>query len=197
MYAPISGRIGKVIVTLGNLVGAAGKDTVLATLVQLDPIYVYFSPSDHDTTDILKSRNGGPITATLDFSDGSKFDGIGKLDFVNNQVDQKTSTVAMRVIMPNPQKILLPGNYVNVQLNLGDRPDTLLIPEKAITRIQGGSVVYVVDDKGIVDERKVATANSYNNMRVITDGLKEGELVVTEGSQRVRDGTKVVTKFEN
>lgn len=194
MYAPFSGRIGKTKVDVGNFVGGGGKDTVLATLVQLDPIYVYFSPSDRELHQILEAQNKGMIPVSINFSDGTTFPHEGKLDFVNNVVDQSTSTVKMRAIIPNPEKTILPGVYVNTTLSLGETSGALLVPEKAITESQSGKTVMVVDPDGEVDQRKVETANTYQGMTVITKGLKVGEYVVTEGIQRVRDGISVAFK---
>lgn len=196
MYAPFAGRIGKTKVHIGNLVGGGGKDTVLATLVQLDPIYVYFSPSDREIHQILEAQNKGPLPVSIKFSDGSEFPHEGKVDFVNNVVDQATSTVTMRAVMPNPEKTLLPGVYVNVILSLGEISNALLIPEKAISESQEGKTVMVVDDKGDVDQRKIETANTFERMTVITKGLNAGEKVIIDGIQRVRDGMHVVYRVE-
>ncbi len=194
MYSPINGRIGRTFVNVGNLVGA-GEDTKLATIVQLDPIYVYFSPSDEDLRVILKYRQEKAQPVDVVLSDGSVHPHQGRVDFIDNVVDPKANTVAMRAVVPNPEKTLLPGVYVQVRLFLADFPDTPLIPEEAVAEDQGGSYVYVVGTDNRVHLRRVKTPYTYKGQKIVLEGLKAGEKVIVEGIQLVRPDMVVRTKL--
>ncbi len=193
MYAPFDGRIGRTLVNVGNLVGA-GQDTKLATIVMLDPIYVYFSPSDEDVYKILKESKKGQQPVDLTFTDGTKYPYQGRVNFVDNEVNTTTSTLTMRAIIPNPDKTLLPGIYVNVRLHLKDMADALLVPEKALGEDQGGQYVMIVGTGDIVQRSYVKTGESFNGMRVITEGVSEGDMVVVDGLQIIRPGITVTAK---
>lgn len=194
MYAPFAGRIGRALVHNGNLVGAAGNDTKLANLVQLDPIYVYFSPSEQEMPKILKYKNENTLKVSLTLADGSKYPHEGPVDFVDNVVDSKTSTVTMRAVIPNPEKILLPGIYVESRLHLAEIPNALTIPDKAVAGDQAGSYVMVVDDNDKVEKRSVTLGDQFNEMRIINEGLKAGERIIIDGLQIAKPGTKVDAK---
>lgn len=191
MYAPFNGRIGRTLVHEGNLVGAAGQDTKLAILVQLDPIYVYFSPSDEDIYRILEAMKKAPLKVDITFSDGTKYKQQGTVDFVNNEVDPKTSTVTMRAVFRNPDKTLLPGIYVQSRVYLETIPDALTVPEKAVAGDHAGSYVLVVDDDDKVEKRPVTLGVLHDGTRVITQGVKKGEKVIIDGLQIAKVGSKV------
>ncbi|MFH1830523.1 MAG: efflux RND transporter periplasmic adaptor subunit [Pseudomonadota bacterium] len=194
MYAPFDGRIGRTLVNVGNLVGA-GQDTKLATIVMLDPIYTYFSPSDEDVYRILKEKQKGALPVDLTFSDGTKYPHQGKVNFVDNKVDTATSTLTMRATIPNPEKTLLPGIYANVRLYLKDMSDALLVPEKALGEDQGGQYVMVIVDNDVARRSYVKTGEPIDGMRVITDGVSDGDMVVIDGLQLIRPGMEVVAKI--
>ena len=191
MFAPFDGRIGRTLVNIGNLVGA-GQNTKLATIVQLNPIYAYFSPSDEDINRILEYKSKSPISAELEFSDGSKYKHNGEVDFVDNIVDSSTSTVTMRAAFPNPEKILLPGQYVKVYLYLSDLPNSLLIPEYAIAEDQAGQYVMTVNKDNIIEQKKIKTASSFKGMKVIINGLNKDDLVITNRLQMLKPGMRIV-----
>lgn len=191
MYSPLDGRIGRTLVNVGNLVGAGGQDTKLATIVQLDPLYVYFSPSEKDLRLILKYRQGKEIPVDVILSDGSTHAYPGKVDFIDNTADPKANTINMRAVIPNPEKTLLPGVYVQASLFLCDVPDTPLISEKAIAEDQTGMYVYVVGKDNKVEKRLVKVGFLYKHQKIIWKGLKAGDRVITEGLQMVRPGMVV------
>ena len=191
MYSPLYGRIGRTLVNVGNLVGAGGQDTHLATIVQLDPIYVYFSPSEEELRVILKYKQEDALPVDAILSDGTLHPYEGKVDFIDNRADPKADTVAMRAVLPNPDKTLLPGVYVQARLHLCDVPDTPLIPEQAVAEDQGGMYVLVVDKDNKVEQRRVTSRWTYKGQRIIEKGLKEGEQVITVGMQIVRVGMVV------
>jgi RND family efflux transporter MFP subunit len=190
MYSPLNGRIGRTLVNVGNLVGA-GEDTKLATIVQLDPVYVYFSPSEKDLRLILKHRQEKNIPVDLILSDGSAYVHPGKVDFIDNTADPRANTVNMRAVIPNPEKTLLPGIYVQARLFLRDVPDTPLISEKAIAEDQTGMYVYVVEKDNKVEKRAIQVGFLYDHRKIVWKGLKAGELVITDGLQMVRPGMAV------
>jgi membrane fusion protein (multidrug efflux system) len=193
MRAPFSGRIGRTLVNVGNLVGAGGQDTKLATLVMLDPIYAYFSPADEELQRILKYMNENELKAELTLTDGTVYDHKGTLNFVDNEVNNQTSTIAMRVTVPNPDKLLMPGVYVDLKLYL-DETDALLIPQKAIGEDQSGQYVMIVGSNDVVKKSYITTGAAYDNNVWVTKGVKEGEEVIVDGLQAAREGTAVNTQ---
>lgn len=194
MYAQIAGRIGRTKADVGNLVGQAGEDTVLTTIVPLDPIYVVFSPSDQEFLQIATEHAKGELSTTLSFQDGSDYPQRGTLEFINNAVNLQTSTVVMRAIFPNPDRVLLPGIYVNVHVLLAHAPDTVLVPTTALDETQGGYVLYVVDAKNRVDIRRVEAGDTVGTSRIITKGIHAGETVIVEGMHKVKPGMVVKPK---
>ncbi|MGH2898468.1 MAG: efflux RND transporter periplasmic adaptor subunit, partial [Solirubrobacteraceae bacterium] len=154
--APIPGRIGRILVTQGNLVGGS-EETPLATIVQLDPIYIYFSPSEKERLDVLRLRKEGlyvqrdEIEVRAVLADGSEFPDLGKLDFVDNTVDPNAGTVRVRAVFPNPDKTLLPGQYAKLRVLVARDVPVLLVPEQAIVEDQGGSTVWVLKDDGTAE----------------------------------------------
>jgi len=189
--APLSGRIGRRLVDVGNLVGA-NEETLLATIVQMDPIYVYFSPSERQLPQIARKNREGRLQVRVTQPGGSNYPHAGKLDFIDNRVDPATGTITMRAVIPNPEKILVPGQYVNVRLLLGEQPQALLVPERAVGTDQQGSYVFVLGPENVVQQRYVQIGPTYpDNLLLIEKGLKQGEQVVVEGLLRLRPGIKV------
>lgn len=192
--APLSGRIGRRLVDVGNLVGA-GEETLLATIMQMDPIYVYFSPSERHIPKITSHLQQGNLRVQVSQADGRSYPHAGRPDFINNKVDPATGTITMRATIPNPDKLLVPGQYVSVRLLLEDKADSLLIPEKAVGTDQAGSYVFVVGSDRVVEQRYVETgARHQDGMMVIEKGLKPGELIVTQGMLMIRPGIEVEPK---
>ena len=195
MRAPFSGRIGRRYVDVGNLVGA-GESTKLAELVQLDPIYVYFSPSDDDVLKMVKYQKKSPLKVNLKLTDGTEFPETGKTDFVNNTVDDQTSTVTMRAVVPNPDGTLLPGTYANVRVHVTDKSGAVLVPQKAIMQDQGGSYVLMIGDGREAHQKYITLGRTYDDKQLVTKGLKKGDRIVTSRLQIVTPGMKVWQKIE-
>ncbi len=191
MVSPLNGRIGRTLVNVGNLVGAGGQDTKLATIVQLDPLYVYFSPSEKDFRLIMKYRKETNIPVDIILSDGTKHPYPGKVDFIDNTADPKANTINMRAVIPNPEETLLPGIYVQADLFLCDVPDTPIVSEKAIGEDQTGSYVFVVGEDNKVKKRSVEVGFVYKHKKIIWKGLKGGEKVIVGGLQMIRPGMTV------
>jgi len=192
MYAPMAGRIGRRQVDVGNLVGA-GQSTLLATIVQLDPIYVYFAVPERDARNLLTQRAGGfPVTVAM--AGQAPHPQPGLVDFVNNTVDPTTGTFQVRATVANPERLLLPGQYAQVRLLMGTRPDAVLVPERATVEEQGGQIVFVVGPDKKVQRRTVTAGPASEGLRIIEKGLKAGEDVLVDGLQKVQQGTVVEPK---
>ena len=197
--APISGRIGRIHVDEGNLVGGA-DETVIATIVELDPIRISFSPSEKERLDGLRLRDEGryvqraEIEVRAVLADGSEHPYPGKLDFVDNTVDPTVGTVRVRAVFPNPDKRLLPGQFARLRILVGRDVPVLLVPAQAITEEQGGSSVWVVGDDGSVTARPIVPGIVSGDMRVIESGVAAGEKIVVDNLGKVRPGMKVAVR---
>lgn len=205
VYAPITGTIGRSAVTEGALV-TNNQSQELATIQQLDPIYVDLGQS---VTDYLKlkrniingtfDKNNNSQQAELFFEDGQKYNQKGTLEFSEVNVDQSTGMLAVRLNVPNPDHLLLPGMYIKASINEGIQKDALVIPQVAVLRqTNGTSIVYTVENEGCaptfkfcVGMRVVDLANEYNDMYVISSGLKSGDRVITSNLQKIGPGAPI------
>jgi membrane fusion protein, multidrug efflux system len=194
--AEISGRVGKLLRDRGNLVGGS-EETVLTTIVQLDPMYIYWSPSERERLEVLRLRKAGTyverdqieVTATL--ADGSQHPYPGKLNFVDNAIDPSAGTLRVRAVFPNPDKSLLPGQYANLHILVGRDVPVLLVPAAAIIEEQGGSSVFVVKPDSTIEPRAVQAGQVHEQMRVIVSGLTAGERIAIDNLGKLRSGMKV------
>lgn len=190
--APITGRIGKAGVTRGNYVTPASS--VLATIVQVDPIRVSFSMPDREYLDILelaKTQKAAAVRTTLRLTDGSVYPYPGERDFEDNVVEEQTGTIALRLRFPNTQSRLLPGSMVRVNIVSSSPTLDIMIPQEAIASDPQGDYVYVVDAENVAHRRDVVLGADSGAMRQVSSGLQEGETVVLHGLQGVRDGMTV------
>ncbi|WP_435954869.1 multidrug efflux RND transporter periplasmic adaptor subunit AcrA [Dryocola sp. BD626] len=196
--SPISGRIGKSSVTEGALV-TSGQTNALATVQQLDPIYVDVTQSSNDFLRLkqeladgkLKQENG-KAKVKLMTSDGISYSQEGSLEFSEVTVDQTTGSITLRAIFPNPDKTLLPGMFVRAQLEEGTNPDALLVPQQGVTRTPRGDASAMVvgkDDK--VEVRELKTSQAIGDKWLVTEGLKNGDRVIVTGLQKVKPGVQV------
>ncbi|WP_165482682.1 efflux RND transporter periplasmic adaptor subunit [Legionella gresilensis] len=194
MYSPIDGIISHKYVDVGNLVGA-GEKTLLANVVQLNPIYVEFNPSTSDFTELLKYRSNMPfkVEVTLPNDKNSRF--YGKVDLINNQVNVSTSTILMRAIIDNPKNLLLPGIYVDVRLTLANKSPAILVPIAAVMQNQEMRSVYIVTSNNKVQSRTVTVSGQQDENYIITAGLKEGDRVILNGLQKLQPGMEVIPQL--
>jgi membrane fusion protein (multidrug efflux system) len=196
--APIAGRAGRAQVTEGALVSAA-QGTLMATVEQLDPIYVNFSQSSTELLQIrrdiqagrLKASSLGRTRVTLLLEDGSIYERSGVLDFLGQSVDPSTGTVSLRAEFPNPNDILLPGEFVRARIEAGVRPDGITLPQRAVVLTADGANVMVVGANNVATPRPVKVGELRGAMWEIRSGLKPGERVITDGLQKVRPGSPV------
>ncbi len=198
IHAPIDGRIGLANFTVGNLVSPSSG--TLATIVSQDPIYVIFQASEREVLDYKRriaelSDKNGHVAVRVRMPDGSLYAATGESNFLDIQVSGSSDTVAVRAQLPNPQGLLVAGGVVGVLVEAGTPQTALVIPQAAIQIDQAGSYVLVVDAAKKVDMRRVTTGAEEGTGVVVTDGLKEGELVIVEGVQKVRPGQVVAASI--
>ncbi|GAA4177470.1 efflux RND transporter periplasmic adaptor subunit [Shinella granuli] len=197
--APISGRIGRALITEGALVSANGTEN-LATIQQLDPVYADFTQSATDLIRLRKALQDGALMADnnsadvkLVLDDGSAYPHSGKLLFSEAAVDETTGQVTLRGEFPNPDGDLLPGMYVRVQIEQGIEKNAVIVPQQAVQRDSSGSaLVYVVSADNKAGTRSVRVGRAIGTNWVIPDGLKDGEKIIVEGFQKVQPGGEVV-----
>ena len=199
VYAPIAGRISRHLIDRGNLVKA--DDTLLTTIVSLDPMYAYF---DIDERTLLKLRRlgGGTLKPVaekdmpiqLGLADEDDYPHLGKIDFVDNRVDANTGTLRVRGVFSNPDRILTPGLFVRIHVPISKPHFANLVPEKALGTDQGQKYLYVVNPANEVVYRRVRTGVQSDGLRVVEDGVQPGERFIVSGLQRVRPGNKVTPK---
>jgi len=193
--APISGRIGRAEVTEGNLVGPESGE--LAFLVQLDPIYVSFSISEKELVNVKQHMLekgvdiGEYITPTVRLPNGAMYEHDGSIDFIDNTVDPNTGTVAVRCVFPNPDLLILPGQFVTVVLQQDKPVEHLTVPQVAVLEDQLGRYVLVADKDNKVEQRRVQTGGRDGPDWVISEGLAENERVLIYGLQKVQPGMVV------
>ncbi len=193
MFAPIDGRIGELQVKLGNLVGpgtSSSDTTTLATIQQLDPMGVDVRPPSRYLPVITQLvKHGLEVKVLVEGQRAHPY--AGKVTFVDNTVESTTSTVLVKAEVPNSEQMILPGEYVKVELNIGEYAGGIAIPESAVVESQEGSRVMVVDDKNQVQVAMVKPLDLYQGLAVIESGLQEGQQVIVKGLQLVRPGQTV------
>jgi membrane fusion protein (multidrug efflux system) len=190
--APISGRIGRTSVSVGNYV--TPQSNALATIVSQDPIYATFPVTQREVLTVRKGQGAGAAahyTVYLQLADGSRYAHSGKLNFFDVTVNQGTDTVLVRAEFPNPNRILVDGQLVNVVAELEQGETLLQVPQQALQADQSGTYVLIVDKESKVQVRRVDTAPGVGTNASVKKGLDPGELVVTEGIQKVRPGQVV------
>lgn len=194
--APIAGRIGRSALTPGALV-TANQSAALATIQQLDPIYVDVTQSSVELLRMRRDLASGRLTSAgpdqarvkLLLEDGSAYPLEGKLQFSEVSVDPASGSVTLRAVFPNPKQQLLPGMYVRAVLEEGTRENALLVPQQAVSRDpRGNAVAMVVAADGTVQQRALRTERTLGDQWLVSEGLAAGERVIVEGLQKVRPG---------
>jgi len=193
--APTNGLIGAKQVSIGELVGK-GQPTLMATMSTLDPIWIYCNVAEVGllNADDYARRTGKRVTdapVTLILANGSVHPQKGQIVFIDRAVDVKTGTLRIRGQFPNPEQRLRPGMFGRMKLDLGERPDSILVPERAVTELQGKNFVWVISPENKAEQRKVTLGHQIGESLLIVEGLKAGERIVVEGLQKVRDGGEV------
>ncbi len=190
MYAPIDGRIGELKVKVGNLVGDAGL-TDLVTIQQLDPMGLDLRPAARYLPVATALQSQGGISIDIAVEGERPHPHPGKTIFIDNQVDNTTSTFLLRGDVKNPEGTILPGQYIKATMTIGQYVDAVVVPEQAVVEGQEGSRVFVVDAQNKVQVAKVKAVDIVGGLRVLDGGLDAGQKVIVEGIQLVRQGQTV------
>jgi membrane fusion protein (multidrug efflux system) len=211
IYSPIDGLIGISRVEVGEYVGGPGSEA-LNFVSQVDPIRVRFSIDEQSYLRIARhaiamrangkregSHNRKDLELALILSDGSVFDGSGHIVTTNAAIDPKTGTFTLEADFPNPDGLVIAGQYARIRANTAVRKDALLVPQRSLVEQQGLFSLFVVDAGGKVERRNVSVGAKINRLQIITEGLQPGERVVLEGVQKLKNGMTIqptVTDFE-
>lgn len=195
--APITGRTGKSMVTPGALV-TANQEAALTTVQQLDPMYIDLTQSSAELLNLRKALARGALKASHDLpvaillEDGTRYEHPGKLAFSDVTVDPTTGSFGLRIVVPNPDNLLLPGMYVRAVVGDGERQDALLVPQQGVTRDQKGhSVAMVVSKQNTVEPRPVTVSRAIGDKWLVEEGLAAGDRVIIEGLQKIRPNAPV------
>jgi RND family efflux transporter MFP subunit len=198
--APVTGLIGAKQVSIGELVGK-GSPTLMATISTLDPIWFYCNISEvqylRTQTEIRRTgKTVEVLPITLILATGSEHPAKGKIVFMDRAVDVKTGTLRVRAAFPNPdkEKGLRPGMFGRIRVDIGLRPDSILVPERAVVEFQGKNFAWVIGADNKATQRAVKVGETIGESVLIVEGLKAGERIITEGLQKVREGTPVQPK---
>jgi membrane fusion protein, multidrug efflux system len=187
--APFAGRLGRNQAPIGTLVGATS--TVMNNLVQLDPIYVTFNPSETDLIELQKAREAGKVEAGILLPGETQPSHQGELTFIDNSVDRATGTISARATIGNADFHLLPGQYVRVQLHIREEPDMLMAPQIALGSSQLGKYLYVVGAGNTVDKRLVSLGPVDGDLVAITSGVAEGDQIIVGNLQKIGPGMPI------
>ena len=198
--APIDGIIGKTMAKVGDFVGRSPNPIVLNYISNIDEVVVEFFLSEQEylyfARQIISMKDNGDTSAPsndlqLILADQSIYPEPGTLNFIDRQVDPSTGSILLQATFPNPDKLLRPGQFARVKGRVALMPQATIIPLKALYELQGQYSVFIVDDSAKAELRSVKQGAFYNDYAVITEGLQGDELVIIEGLQKVRSGSKV------
>jgi membrane fusion protein (multidrug efflux system) len=190
IQAPISGLVGDTQVPVGGLVNATSPQP-LTTIVPLDPIWVRFKVTETEYLDFKKRGNLTRSELTLVLADNSEFPHKGLVENTVNQVDPKTGTLELQARFPNPQHVILPGQFGKVRLETNVRKDVVLVPQRAIQQLQSTQTILTVGPDDKVQLKTITTSERVGDAWVVEQGLKPGERVIVEGQLKVRPGMTV------
>lgn len=196
IYSPIDGKISRRYVDVGNLVGASDK-TLLANIVQIDPLYVYFNVSESEYLNYQKNlrenmaEEPNRLPVYISLSNEEAYDHQGRLDYMDNRVDPATGTIQIRGQIPNPEKRLYPGMFVQIRVPVKAIPNAVLIPDKAIMTDLGGKYVLVVGENNVLERRDIKLGGPLGKLRVVTEGLNGDEMFIVGGFAMARPGMPI------
>jgi RND family efflux transporter MFP subunit len=196
IFSPITGKISRRLVDPGNLVGAGGTQTLLATVVQTQPVYVYFYASETVMQDYFLTRNiQNPVSqkqlVRAEFPDQNDYPFEGFLNFIDNTIDLNTGTILMRAQMPNKDEKLFPGMFVRVKLPTEIIKNAILVEEKAINSDIGGKYLYVVDSNDVLHTSYIKEGKKIGEYKVILSGITRDQKYVLSGFHMIRPGMKI------
>ena len=199
--APISGITSMEVQSEGSLISATGDSSLLTHITQLDPIYVIFSASENEILSltnmvdrglIRNPENQNEIKAKVRFGNDVMYPLEGEINFMNSNVDQKTGTIKLRAVFPNPEARLRPGQFLRLIMEGLTRIDALVVPQEAVMQASDGAFVYRVNEKGVVESVSVQTGlTTKDGGWIIDSGLKPGDVVIVSGVMKIRPGMTV------
>jgi len=200
--APIGGVTSLEQVPEGSLIGTTGDAGLLTRISQLDPVHVIFSVSESEFAEaraLLESTGiwetaGEVLTVQVVFGDGRAYDHVGRIDFAANQLDLETGTLLVRAVVPNPERRLLPGQFVRAIVRGISLPDAIVVPHEAVMQGPQGQFVYTVDQDGNAEIRPVQLGREVESGWIVTSGLRPGDRLITEGIIKVRPGAPVTAQ---
>jgi membrane fusion protein, multidrug efflux system len=187
--APFSGRLGRNQASVGTWINVGG--TPLNTLVQLDPIYVTFNPSETDLPELVKARAAGKVVAEVLLPGETQARYSGELTFLDNTVDRLTGTILARATIANMDLSLLPGQYVRVRLSVREQPNALLVPQTAIGSSQLGKYVYIVGDGNKAEQKLVTLGATDHELVVVNNGISDKDQIISGNLQKIGPGAPV------
>lgn len=201
LTAPITGRVGRKLVTEGNLVvgGAGAQSTLLTTIVSSDPVYAYFDADERLYLKYVRLAQSGERPSSRDFhnpawigvADEIGFPREGRMDFVDNQIDHGTGTMVGRAIIPNPDQVLTPGLFARLRIPGSGKYTAMMIPDEAIGSDQAQKFVWIVNADNTTEHRQIQTGSLIDGLRVVRSGLTTDDTIIVGGIQRARPGEKV------
>ena len=195
IVAPVDGKMGKILITQGNLVNLSSG--TIAKLISTNPIYVTFTLKSEDYLKFKKADSTQDVSNTvvnLKLSDGSEYKQTGKVEFIDNAVDITTGTITMRATFDNPEGLLVPGDYITVNLNPINPRKEILVPQESVQDSADGFYVYLVEDEGdkkVAKKHYIKATEQYKGYWVVDEGLKDGDKVVVSGITTLRDNATV------
>jgi RND family efflux transporter MFP subunit len=205
VVAPVSGRVSRYVVTVGNLIQSGDQNggTLLTTIVSVDPMYAYFDVDEQTVLRVrrliregkARSARDAEVPVWLGLANEEGYPHRGTINFVDNQVNPKTGTLRLRGVFPNQDEALAPGYFARVRVPIGFPHQALLVSDRAIDTDQGQKIVYVVDRDNKVVSRPVRLGALHDGLREVTEGLKSGERVIVKGLQQARPGITVEAKL--
>ncbi len=193
IHSPISGKIGKIIITEGNYVTPSSG--TLATIVSLDPIQVDFSLKSRSYLMLKKeskTEDLSDISVEITLADDTVYSQKGKIMFIDNTVDLTSGSVTVRAIFDNKESLLVPGDYVAVKITLDTPKDVILVPQEAVLESADGKYVYVIDKNKVASKRSIEVGEAYRGDWIVASGLEIGDVVATTGLQHIIEGQKII-----
>lgn len=193
--APVDGKIGKILITEGNLVNA--QSGTLTRIVSTSPIYAYFTIKSEDYVKYMKNAPDSKedefsgMEVKIKLSDGTEYKEKGKLEFVNNEVDQTAGTISLRATFQNKDRVLVPGDFVNVTAIAKKPVEVVLVPQVAVSDSTNGTYVWTINDKKQAEQTYITIDRQEGENWIVTEGIKPGQIVIKSGFQRLKPGSPV------
>ena len=203
MYAPIEGIIGKTLAREGEFVGKDPNPVILNTVSQLSAVRVQFFLTERDylkvareyigrTNNKVESSENEKVELQLILADGEMYQHMGKVDFIDRNVDSETGSILVQATFPNPDRLIRPGQFARVKIKVREAKDAILIPQKCAKELQGQFSVMLVNNENIVESKQVVIIDKFGEFYLVEEGLKNGDKIIMEGLQKARSGMEIV-----